>query len=88
MERVRELKCFSYLNQSTSMVWNGGFKERGEVYSLIRIGVIVLGSEASHEIAIIPTHHLLHVFEVMGWWWALGSTQRGSIWWRSWMAGR
>lgn len=70
------------------MVRNGGFKERGEVYSLIGIGVIVLGSEASHEIAIIPTHHLLHVFEVMGWWWALGSTQRGSIWWRSWMAGR
>lgn len=88
MERVRELKCFSYLNQSTSMVWNGGFKEREKMYSLIRIGVIVLGSEASHEIAIIPTHHLLHVFEVMGWWWALGSTQRGSIWWRSWMAGR
>lgn len=64
----------------------GRGKKRG--YSLIRVGVVVLGSEASHEIAIISSHHLLHVFEVMGWRRAFGSTQGGSIWRRSWMAGR
>ena len=33
-------------------------------YLLIRIGIVVLGGEAPHEVAIIAAHHLLHMFEL------------------------
>lgn len=33
-------------------------------YLLIRIGIVVLGGEAPHEVTIIAAHHLLHMFEL------------------------
>lgn len=50
---------------------------------LVRVGVVVLGGEAPHEITIVSAHHLLHVLEMMGLRRALGSTQGRSIWRRA-----
>ena len=33
-------------------------------YLLIRVGIVVLGSETPHEVTVIATHHLLHMLEL------------------------
>ena len=33
-------------------------------YLLIRVGIVVLGGKAPHEVTVIAAHHLLHMFEL------------------------